>query len=58
MCFKKIFSNLANKLPAAAKKFGNKSIEAYYNMFNLNPKKLHFQTIQSRYISDLLKNVT
>ena len=25
-------------------------------MFNLNPKKLHFQIIQSRYISDLLKN--
>ena len=59
--FKKIFSNLANnlvqKLPAAAKKFGNKSVEDYYNdMFNLNPKKLHFQTIQSRYISDLSKN--
>ena len=52
--FKKIFSNLANnlvqKLPVAA-------IDDYYNdMFNLNPKKLHFQTIQSRYISDLLKN--
>ena len=59
--FKKIFSNLANnlvqKLPAAAKNFGNKSVEDYYNdMFNLNSKKLHFQTIQSRYISDLLKN--
>ena len=58
---KKFFSNLANnsvqKLPVAAKKFGNKSVEDYYNdMFNLNPKKLHFQTIQSRYISDLLKN--
>ena len=56
---KKIFSNLANnlvqKLPAAAKKFGNKSVEDYY-MFNLNAKKLHFITIQSRYISDLLKN--
>ena len=25
-------------------------------MFNFNPKKLHFQTIQTRYISDLLKN--
>ena len=25
-------------------------------MFNLNPKKLHFQTIQTRYIPDLLKN--
>ena len=25
-------------------------------MFNLNPKKLHFQIIQTRYISDLLKN--
>ena len=25
-------------------------------MFNLNPKKLTFQTIQTRYISDLLKN--
>ena len=59
--FKKISSNLANdlvqKLPAAAKKFGNKSLEGYYNdMFNLNPKKLHFQAIQTRYISDLLKN--
>ena len=58
--FKKIFSNLASslvqKLPAAAKKFGNKSVEDYYkDMFNLNPK-LHFQTIQSRYIPDLLKN--
>ena len=56
-----MFSNLANslvqKLPAAAKKFGNKSVKDYYNhMFNLNPRKLHFQTIQSRYISDLLKN--
>ena len=55
----KIFSNLANnlvqKLPAAAKKFGNKSVEDYY-MFNLNAKKLHFITIQSRYISHLLKN--
>ena len=59
--FKKIFSNLANnlaqKLLAAAKNFCNKSVEDYYNdMFNLNPKKLHFQTIQTRYISDLLKN--
>ena len=59
--FKKIFSNLANnlvqKLPAAAKKLYNKSVEDYYNdIFNLNPKKLHFQTIQTRYISDLLKN--
>ena len=25
-------------------------------MFNLNSKKLHFQAIQTRYISDLLKN--
>ena len=25
-------------------------------MFNLNPKKLYFQAIQTRYISDLLKN--
>ena len=25
-------------------------------MFNLNPKKLHFQAIQTRYILDLLKN--
>ena len=59
--FKKTFSNLANnllqKLPAAAKKFGNKSVEDYSkDMFNLNPKKLHFQTIQTRYISDLLKS--
>ena len=58
--FKKISSNLANdlvqKLPAAAKKFGNKSLGYYNDMFNLNPKKLHFQAIQTRYISDLLKN--
>ena len=58
--FKKIFSNFANhlvqKLLVAAKKFGNKSVEDYYKMFNLNPKKLHFQTIQTRYISDFLKN--
>ena len=35
--FKKLFSNLANdlvqKLLAAAKKFGNKFVEDYYNMF-------------------------
>ena len=59
--FKKLFSNLANdlvqKLPAAANKFGNKSAEDYYNdMFDFYPKKLTFQTIQTRYISDLLKN--
>ena len=58
--FKKLFSNLANdlvqKLPAAAKKFGNKSVQDNYNgKFNLNPKKT-FQTIQTRYISDLSKN--
>ena len=45
------------KLPAAPNTFGNKSIEDYYNdMFNFYPKKLSFQTIQTRYISDLLKN--
>ena len=59
--FKKLFSNLANdlvqKLPEAAKKFGNKSVENYYNyMFNLSPKKLTFQATQTRYISDLIKN--
>ena len=59
--FKKLFSNLANdlvqKLPATAKKFVNKSVGNYYNnMFNLNPKKLTFQTIQTRYISDLWNN--
>ena len=58
---KKLFSNLANdlvqKLPAAANNFGNKSVEDYYNdMFNFYPKKLTFQTIQTRYISDLLKH--
>ena len=58
---KQLYSNLANdlvqKLPAAAKKFDNKSVEDYYhNMFNSNPKKLTIQTIQTRYISDLLKN--
>ena len=57
--FKK-FSNLAKdlvqKILMAAKKFGNKSVGDYYNdMFNLNPKKLTFQTIQTRYISDLVK---
>ena len=41
----------------AANKFCNKSVEHYYNdIFNLYPKKLIFQTIQTRYISDLLKN--
>ena len=59
--FKKLFSNLANdvvqKIPAAANKFVNKFVEDYYNdMFKLYPKKLIFQTIQMRYILDLLKN--
>ena len=59
--FKKLFSNLANdlvqKLPTAPNKFGNKSVEHYYNdMFNFYPKKLTFQTIQTQCISDLLKN--
>ena len=59
--FKKLSSNLANdlvqKLPAADNKFGNKSVKDYYNnMFNFYPKKLTFQTIQTRYISDLSKN--
>ena len=56
---KKLFSNLANdlvqKLPAAANKSGNKSVEDYY-MFKLYSKILSFQPIQTRYISDLLKN--
>ena len=38
--FKKLFSNLVNdlvqKLPKAAK-FGNKSVEDYYDMFNFYP---------------------
>ena len=59
--FKKLFSNLANdlvqKLPAAAKKFGNKSVDYYNDKFNLNPKKLTFQTIQTRYILDLIKKL-
>ena len=59
--FKKLFSNLANdlvqNLRAVAKKFGNKSVEDYYNnIFNLNLNKLPFQTIHTKYISDLLKN--
>ena len=59
--FKKLFSNLANdlvhQLPTAARKVGNKSVEVYHNnMFNLNPKRLTFQAIQTRYISDLLKD--
>ena len=59
--FKKLFPNLANdlvqKLPTLAKRFGEKSVEDYYhNMLNLNHKRLTFQTIQTRYISDLLKN--
>ena len=58
--FKKLFSNLANnleqKLPAVAEKFGNKSVEDYCNnIFNLNPKRLTFQAIQTKCISDLLK---
>ena len=60
--FKKLFSDLANdlvqKLPAEANKFGNKSVEDYYNdMFNLYPKKLTFQTIQTRYISNFFKKL-
>ena len=59
--FKKLFSNLANdlvqKLPTAANKFGNNSVEDYYNdMLNFYPKKLTFQIIQTKCISDLLKN--
>ena len=59
--FKKLFSNLANdlvqKLPTAPNKFGNKSVEDYYNdMFNFYPKKITFQAIQTKCISDLLKN--
>ena len=59
--FKKLFSNLANglvqKLPATANKFGDKSVGDYFNdMFNFYLKKLTFQTIETRYISDLLKN--
>ena len=52
--FKKNFSNLANdlvqKLPAAANQFGDKSVEDVIMIC------LTFQTIQTRYISDLLKN--
>ena len=52
--FKKFFSNLANdlvqKLPAAANQFGDKSVEDVIMIC------LTFQTIQTRYISDLLKN--
>ena len=59
--FKQLVSNLANnlvqKLPAEAEKFGNKPVEDYYNdVFNLNPKRLTVQTIQTRYISNALKN--
>ena len=58
--FKKLFSNLANnlvqKLPVVAEKFGNKSVEDHCNnIFNLNPKRITFQAIQTKYISDLLK---
>ena len=46
------------KLTGAANKFGNKSVEDYYNdMFNLYPKKLTFQTIQTRYISNFFKKL-
>ena len=52
--FKKNFSNLANdlvqKLPAAANQFGDKSVEDVIMIY------LTFQAIQTRYISDLLKN--
>ena len=58
--FKKLFSYLANdlvqKLTTAPNKFVNKSVEDYYNMFNFYHKKLTFQTIQTKCISDLLKN--
>ena len=58
---KKLFSNLPNdlvqKLQAAPEKFRDKSVEDYYNnMFSLNPKRLTFQTIQTKYISDLPEN--
>ena len=58
---KKLFFNLANdlvqKLPTAPNKFGDKSVEDYYNdMFNFYPKKSTFQTVQTKCISDLLKN--
>ena len=60
--FKKFFFNLVNdlfkKLLAAAEKFSEKSVEDYYNnMFNLNPKRLTFHTIQTKYVSDLLKQL-
>ena len=58
--FKRLFSNLANDLVQelpAANKFGNKPVEYHYNdMFIFYPKKLTFQKIKSRYISDFKKN--
>ena len=58
--FEKSFSNLANdlaqKLPAAANKFGNKSVEGYYvEMFNLYPKNELFKWFRPDNISSFKK---
>ena len=60
--FKKLFSNLANDLVrmllAAIKKFGMESVEYYHtNMFNSNAERLTFQTVQIKYVSNLLCDI-
>ena len=47
-------NDLVRKLLAASKKSGIKSVEDNY-MFNSNLERLIFQTIQTKYISYLLK---
>ena len=49
--FKKLFSKLANelvqKLPAVANKFGNKSVEDYYNdMFNFKGRTFQIELFE------------
>ena len=60
--FQKFYSNLASKLvdklPAAVNKFGLHSIEVYYkNVLHLQESRFTFQTIESRFVLKLLKNV-
>ena len=43
--------------PAVIKRLNIKSVEGFYNdMFDSNPKRVNFETIQTKYISNLLQN--
>ena len=43
--------------PAVIKRLNIKSVESFYNdMFDSNPKRVNFETIQTKYISNLLQN--